>query len=176
MLFSLPWACVLAVRALPVAGGWRRAVVVTGVLALLTALFLPSFFGQEKLNIQPADQVAAAEHLYTEGERGLPIATATPDFPVRVGARYDEYGPDTQNVPNLIEYPEFQHRDLGEADVANVVRFMSTMGERGYLVFSTTQESYAEIYQLAPPGALRELEAALVDSGQFTVWSETPNT
>lgn len=128
------------------------------------------------MNIIPSDEVRAADHLYAAGTPGVPIVIATPDFPVKLAGTYDRFGPDEQNVPALLDHAELRDHQLGPSDVGAVTTVMDRYGREGYLVFGTSQETYAGIYRLAPPGALRSLEAALVGSGRFRLWYSTPDT
>lgn len=179
VLFSLPWSAILAARALaPGDGGWRprRAPSILAVTAGLGALFVPAFFGQAAMNIIPPDEVRAADHLYSAGTPGVPIVLATPDFPVKLADTYDRFGPNEQNVPALLDHAELRDHPLGPSDVGAVTTVLDWYGREGYLVFGTSEETYADIYRLTPPGALRSLETALVRSGRFRLWYSTPNT
>ncbi|MCK9901046.1 hypothetical protein CC117_06305 [Parafrankia colletiae] len=180
VLFSLPWSAILAARALAPGPGhrWRprRALSVLPVLGVLAALFMPAFHGQAAMNILPADEVHAAEHLYDAATPGAAIVTATPDFPVKLTGGYDRFGPAEQNVPALLDHAELRRRPLGRPDVDTVEAVLDGYGPESYLVFATSQETYADIYRIAPPRALRSLEAALEDSGRFSLWYSTANT
>jgi hypothetical protein len=55
--------------------------------------------------------------------------------------------------------PQFQDRMLGPADIDAVVYELGGHRE-AYLMVSTSQADYAELYDLAPPGAVQRLERA----------------
>jgi hypothetical protein len=57
---------------------------------------------------------------------------------------------------------------LGPAGAHAVVRELSGYPD-AYLMVSTSQAAYAELFDLAPPGAVQRLEQALLVSPRFRV-------
>ncbi|MET0415691.1 MAG: hypothetical protein ABW022_06685, partial [Actinoplanes sp.] len=175
LLFSLPWVGGLAFAALDpwLAGGTRRRLRLLlrqpVVLMMLVALFVPAYFGKDELNIVGRGEVAAANWFYTNTPPGSVLMMCGPGFPVRIGARYDEYrGPKSDDDPNLLRTNVLRDRTLGSAeDVDIVVSLILQYSESGYLVFAQSAIRYAHVYQLVPDGAMRNLEQAVAESGRF---------
>ncbi len=177
ILFSAPWAAILIT-------GWvlgtarRRSVVAFSTLAVvMTALFLPAYFGQEELNIVPASEVQAAEYLYENGVSGSVVLLSAPGFPIRLNERYPLFaGPLSDKDPNFLADESRQRRPLGPSDVPAVVDQIRQYSDRGYVVFSKTQESFATTYGVSSTTDLRELERALLESGRFRVFYQNDTT
>ena len=93
--------------------------VLTALVALIfAALFVPSFLGQEELNIISPAEVRASEWFYYHAPRGTVLVLAAPGFPYRYGGTYSEFrGPEGDANPNLLTSAIFQSRQLGSADV-----------------------------------------------------------
>ncbi len=178
VLFALPFASVLGALALePTDGGWRLRQVpsVSVVTGALVAMFLPAFIGQEEINIMTPDTVQAADYFDTHAETGSVLLLAGPDFPLRYGPRYPEFrGPGSDDDPNLLHAVRFRHRQLGAADIDDVVAVLRQYSAHGYLAFATSQDVYAEVFGLAPPGALNSLEEAVARSPRFRVFFTSP--
>ena len=84
---------------------------------MFTALFVPSFFGQEELNIISAGEVRASEQFYYHAQPGSVLVLAAPGFPYRYGGTYPEFrGPEGDANPNLLTSHIFQNRQLGAAE------------------------------------------------------------
>jgi hypothetical protein len=176
VLFAGPWLCILAARALAPADdrwGARRSLLILPVTALLGALFLPSFFGQSELNILPADEVRAVQHLYDAATPGRPIFIGAPFYPAKLAANYDQF---PSYVPSIIDLDQFRGRQLGPADINSVVDYMRGFGDHSYLVITASQETYIEINHTSPPGALRSMERGLIESGHLSLWYQTAST
>ncbi|GAA0517030.1 hypothetical protein Ade02nite_84760 [Paractinoplanes deccanensis] len=177
LLFSIPWAGGLAFAALDpwLAGGTRRRLRLVlrqpVVLLLLVALFVPSFYGKDELNIVGTDEVDAANWFYATTPPGSVLMMCGPGFPVRVGATYNQYrGPKTDDDPNLLRTDVLRDRPLGSRqDVDIVVSLIRQYSRSGYLVFARSSIRYAHVYQLVPDGELRNLERAVARSGRFTL-------
>lgn len=178
VLFSSPWCAVLIAWALstielrPI-----RVALTAGLVAVLAGLFVPTYFGQEELNSMPASEVRTSQYIYANGTKGSVIMLSGPGFPLRVGARYGDFrGPISDEDPNLLRGQTFRDRPLGPPDVPDVIATMLQYSKRGYLVFSATQDEYARVFQLTPPGALRSLEQAVRSSSRFRLWHEDGTT
>ncbi|WP_239345736.1 MULTISPECIES: hypothetical protein [unclassified Frankia] len=178
VLFALPFAAVLGALALePTGGVWRlrQAPRVSAVTGALVAMFLPAFTGQEEINIMTPDTVRAADYFDAHAEAGSVLLLAGPDFPLRYGPRYPEFrGPSSDDDPNLLHTAGFRHRQLGAADLDGVVAVLRQYSTHGYLAFTTSQEVYAEVFGLAPPGALGSLEQAVARSPRFQAFFTSP--
>lgn len=173
VLFSTPWSAVLLAWALgTLPHTWGRTGL-TGVVALtMAALFVPAFLGKEQLHLIPSGEVRASEYFYAHApEGGVPVLSA-PNFPLRLTANYPDHRDLRQKESelNLLQFPRFRHRYFGSSDVESIARVVGSGAAPGYLIFSTSQETYARVYRLTPPGALPALERLLVTSGRFRLW------
>jgi hypothetical protein len=174
-LFSLPWAALLAAgaffprrsaaRGLPGAGRAAAAVVATG--GVLLGGLLVAYFGQERANHIRPGEVAAARRFYRVAPPGSLLMLVASNFPSRLDAGYPHH-PGYSYDPSLLALPHFQDRMLGPADVDAVVRELAGHPD-AYLMLSTSQTAHAELFDLAPPGAVDRLERALLASPRFRV-------
>jgi hypothetical protein len=177
LLFALPWVGGLAFAALDpwLAGGTRRRLRLVlrqpATLLLIVALFVPAFYGKDELHIVTKDEVDAANWFYDNASAGSVLMMCGPGFPVRIGARYNEYrGPKSDDDPNLLRTDALRHRALGTPeDVDMAVDLILQYSTSGYLVFAQIAVTYSSIYRLVPDGALQNLEEAVKVSGRFTL-------
>jgi hypothetical protein len=174
-LFSLPWTAFLAASAFfPHRGAARSPAVAARTAAalmtaggLLVAGLLVAYFGLERANHVRPGEVAAAHYFYRVAAPGSFLMLVASDFPTRLDASYPRH-PGYSYDPSLLALPRFQDRMLGPADVNAVVRELA--GYRvAYLMFSTSQAAHAELFDLAPPGAVDRLERAILASPRFRV-------
>ena len=167
-LFSLPWQTSLIAAAITTVRPRLARAMGAGVLSLTIAVgFVPAFFGADGLNIFPPGEVAASAYFYSHAPSGSVLVLAAPDFPTSDGARYpviDAAG------TSLVSRPEFEHRDLGPADVPAVGAAILRTGTSDFLVFSVTEARSAQWAELAPPHALQNLEGAVAVSPYFRLW------
>jgi hypothetical protein len=172
LLFSSPWTAALISWALATVTRRRlRWLLMASLAVAFTALFVPSFFGAEELYIVSAGEVRASERFYYHAPPGSVLLYATSGFPARYGATYPEFrGPEESEAPSLLSVSSFRNRQLGAAEVPNVISIIKQYAQRGYIVFAKDETAYAELYRLTPPGALGHLEAAVARSPDFRLW------
>lgn len=176
ILFAAPWAAVLIASAI-VLRRPERNLLLAPVLALFLALFLPAYYGAEEVNRIPPSEVTASEFLYANGEEGSVVVGSAPNFPTRAGARYTVLrGERGTSDPVLTRRHEFRQRGLGPANVSTVVDVIHQYSRRGYVVFSQSQETYAEIFGVSTVEDLRSLENAMVASGRFRIFYQNQTT
>jgi hypothetical protein len=174
-LFSLPWTAFLAAGAFfPHRGAGRRPVPAARTAAALTAAggllvggLLVAYFGLERANHIRSGEVAAARRFYQVARPGSFLMLVASNFPTRLDASYPRH-PGFSYDPSLLALPRFQDRMLGPADVPAVVRELSSYPD-AYLMVSTSQAAHAELFDLAPPGAVDRLKRALLASPRFRV-------
>jgi hypothetical protein len=172
ILFSTPWCAALISWALATVARRRLRLVLTmSVAVAFTALFIPSFLGEEELNIISPAEVRASEWFYYHAQPGSVLLLAAPGFPYRYGATYPEFrGPEGDANPNLLTESIFEVRSLGAAQIPDVVARAREYAQHGYIVFDKDETTYAEVFRITPPGALGHLEAALARSPDFRLW------
>jgi hypothetical protein len=172
ILFSSPWLSALMAWALAsVTRRWLKWGLMIGATIVFTALFVPSFFGQEELNIISAGEVRASEQFYYHARPGSVLVLAAPGFPYRYGGTYPEFrGPEGDANPNLLTGHIFQNRQLGAAEVPDVIARIGQYSRYGYIVFAKDETAYAQVMRITPIGALAHLEAAVARSPAFRLW------
>ncbi len=172
ILFSSPWCAALISWALvTVARPRLKWVLMMSGAAICTALFVPSFLGQEELNIISPAEVRASEWFYYHAPAKSVLVLAAPGFPYRYGATYPYFrGPEGDANPNLLTSAIFQSRPLGARDVVRVVRKIREYSPHGYIAFTKDETAYGQVMGLTPTGALAHLEAAVARSPDFRLW------
>jgi hypothetical protein len=172
ILFSSPWCGALISWALATITRQRiRWALTVSVAVVFAALFVPSFLGQEELNIISAAEVNASEWFYYHARPKSVLVLAAPGFPYRYGGTYPEFnGPEGDANPNLLSRRAFQGQQLGVADIPYIITRIEEYARGGYLVFSKDETAYGEIMGITPHGALGHLEAAVARSSDFRLW------
>ncbi|MGW2302888.1 hypothetical protein [Streptomyces sp. NPDC001809] len=178
-LFGLPGAAFFAAAALvPSAGGARRsrgslvrrraaAVALPVVLAVLTAGFLPAYYGKDAMYYTPpaeSDLVTRSIDRLPEG--GLLLATSG-SFPQALH-RYDQ-----------VEHWFFAEQELPENEkmLADPARYLADRIPRGvtaHVVLTRTQDIYTAGEGLLPPGGFATLRTRLKASPLFRTVEEHP--
>jgi hypothetical protein len=172
ILFCSPWCAALISWGLATIARQRlRWMLMTFATLVFTALFIPSFLGQEEFNIIAPAEVRASEWFYYHARLGSVLVLSAPGFPYRYGATYPEFnGPEGDANPNLLSSPVFQARQLGPADIPHIVSRIHEYSRYGYVSFTKDQTAYAEALGITPPDALAHLEAAVASSPDFRLW------
>ncbi len=183
--FSLPWAALLAASAFsPVRRGGRSSpmVALATMLILLAALILPAYYGNDDLYLIPSGEVVAAQYLYNHAPNGSALVLAAPNFPSRISGRYDEYQ-DLQNEaePNLLYYKQLaDYRVLGPQSLPVLSDLVRTFDDKGrrtvFVVFAASGYAAVKGFNLAPAGALQDLEVAMSHSRQWTIFYQNSTT
>ncbi|MFB7592943.1 hypothetical protein [Streptomyces sp. NPDC056169] len=178
-LFGLPGAAFFAAAALvpAVAGAHRSrgglarrriaAVAVPVVLVVLTAGFLPAYYGKDAMYYTPpAETELVTRAIDRLPEGGLILATSG-SFPQALH-RYDQ-----------VEHWFFAEQELPENEkmLADPARYLDERIPRGataHVVLTRTQDIYTAGEGLLPPGGFATLRARLKASPLFTTVEETP--
>lgn len=178
ILFSCPWFAALTACGLATISSSKTRVALTAAAAVaLTALFVPSFLGQEELNVVSRPEFEASAYFYEHGRPHSLLLLSAPGFPYRYGGTYPIFaGPEGDANPNLMQQPRFRNRRLGPADVPAVVQSIHQYAKHGYIAFSRNQAIYARIFNIVPPGSMGRLEAAVARSRRFRLWYENGST
>ncbi|MCW3027657.1 MAG: hypothetical protein JWN81_868 [Solirubrobacterales bacterium] len=173
-LFSSPWRDVVIAWGLVTLGTRIRLGATVAAVGLLVTLFVFAFLGNATTNIIPGGEVRASEHFYSHAPAGAVLMLAGEDFPLRSGARYaDMAGPPGDHSPDLLENHLLGRKALGSADLPTVVNALHRYSRYGFIVFSTTQLAYADIFGSTRKGALTQLERAIAASPRFHLWYAT---
>lgn len=184
-LFASPWCAV--------AGGWlltsllqRQArwpkLVTAGVVALVLALFVPNFFGNEDVYYIPRSEVQACQWLADNTPPGTVFVQSVPGFPARCTADYYSHvGPSRGDTPNLLSVDKrFAKNDFTTdlpALTGQVYDKVRAYGKNSRLIFSLSQERYARAWGLFGGAAGYErLESAVRNSPQFQLIYENSDT
>jgi hypothetical protein len=175
-LFSLPWSSILIAWGLSTIPHRRVRLALTGAtLAALAALFVPAFLGLATINLIGEGEVKASDALDAHAPAHAVLMPAAPNFPTRYGPGYDRFIGSVDTRPNILQVRSFRNRPLGPRDVPAVIAQILHYGPTGFLIFSTSQENYARMFQLTPPGALHNLERAVARSPRFRLWYGNPD-
>jgi hypothetical protein len=162
-LFSLPWVACLAACGLSPAPGtlWRRrAIPRTVVLAVVIALFVVAFFGDDGIFVMTPADVQASEFVYTHARPG-PLMTFAGDFPAPIGADFYKF----PLVNSLLGSGYPGATQLDPADVSLLTAEIASSGggvtAPGYFAVSPSMIAYAEEYGLATAAQCRTFLAAM---------------
>ena len=181
-LFSLPWsACLVASFLRPDPDRHPRLTWLVPPVALLVTvgLLFPSFFGLDWENAIPAAEVGASAYFYSHAEPGVLLGSY--GFPTRLAGNYEEFvrGPNNTD-PNFLVDPRLWGHTLGARDLpilAKKIRYYAGGEEAaGYLVLSTSQSNTATLFGIVPEGSFANLEKALLDSPDWTVFYRNSDT
>lgn len=172
ILFSSPWCAALiswALATIPSRRVSSASMMLTATL--FTGLFVPSFLGQEELNIISAAEARASNWFYYHASPNTVLLLAAPGFPYRYGGTYPSFrGPEGDANPNLMTEPAFQGRPLGPEEVPLVIARIKQYSQGGYVAFTKDETDFAETFRITPPGALSDLERAVAKSPYFRLW------
>ncbi len=162
-LFSLPWTACLAASALrpvPEAFWHPKAILRTSALAVIVALFLVAFFGDDGLNVITPVDMQASVFVSTQARPG-PLMTLAPNFLGPIGANSDKFA---QVGPLLgSDYPGIT--SLRPADIPFLTRQIASYGggvtAPGYFAVSPSAIAYAEEFGLATAAQCHTFLAAM---------------
>jgi hypothetical protein len=172
-LFSLPFASPAVVWAIaPANGVWRlrRAPLVLLTVGALTALFIPSFLGQEETNIIPADEVAGAEYFYQHAEPGSRVYMFGGNAPFRAAANYSRFN----DGDDPLQHP-YACAPRPDRAIVRVITAIPEPAERNYLVFTTSGTTLAHVLGYCQPEEVARIEHALATSYKLELWYKTEN-
>lgn len=177
ILFSSPWTGALTAWGLATVARPRlKWVLATGVGVVFAGLFVPSFMGQEELNIISPTEVQASEYFYSHAHPGTVLVLGAPGFPYRYGGTYPGYsGPEGDANPNLLTSRGFQGHDLGVAQIPGIIDRITEYSHHGYIAFTDAESKYAEVLGVTPKKALNHLEEAVARSPYFRLWFSAPD-
>jgi hypothetical protein len=165
-LFSLPWTVCLAASALSPPSGalWRsKAILPTAVFAVIVALFLVGFYGDDGFNVMTPADVQASLFVYTHASPG-PLMLLTQNFPdsdVPRGIYSDKF----VSVNPLIGSGPPGVTRLSPAAVPFLTNEIASYGggvtAPGYFLVSPSMIAYAEEFGLATAAQCRTFVAAM---------------
>lgn len=188
--FALPWVALLAGAAVAelcrskLAGGFpgRRAPVVATLLCLaLTLGWCIAAYGQDKGNHIRRGEVQASAWFYEHAPDGSLMMLVNGNFPSRLEGNYGRF-----QVNNFFLEPRYHNHDFTTADLPRLIRILegdtrASMDIRqvkyaeAYVIISTSQVEYADLYRLARPEQMDSLETLLATSNQFELVYSNPD-
>lgn len=165
-LFALPFIALFAATALAPGNGPRRwkvlDIVRPAVAGALLVGFLFAYYGKERMNYFPPDEVRTMTQLYRTAPAGSLLLGATSNLPWAFehynAYTYDWYTADSPaDIRRIIAHP--------------VESFTQEMGRypHAYLIFSSTDAAEVEMTGLLPKGSLLRLEREVQASGRFVI-------
>jgi GT2 family glycosyltransferase len=172
-LFALPFIALFAAAALgPFIRGRRRRlaldIVRPFVAGLLLVGFLFAYYGKERMNYFPPDEVNTMMQLYRTAPPGSLLMGATSNLPWG----FEHYNTYTYNWYTADD-PAVVRR-IVNSPVATIAQ---TMGHyrHAYLIFSSTDAAEVEMTGLLPRADLSRIERDVMASGRFVVVMRTPH-
>jgi hypothetical protein len=172
-LFSLPWCCFLIAWMLLGPGerpSWRRRGLTIAALAVLPCLSLVAYFGLERINIVQPQDVAASTWFARHAAPGSLLAGVADGTPGALTANYDQFSSPWGSWGATIigGDPTLTGRELTVDDVPEAIAYLRSFVPRDiYIVLSPSQEANAEMYGLAPDGAVARFSQILADQPEF---------
>jgi hypothetical protein len=187
--FALPWVALLAGAAVAelcrskMAGGLpgRRPAILAALLCLVLAMaWCVTAYGQDKSNHIRVGEVRASAWFYEHAVDGSLMMLVNGNFPSRLEGNYGRF-----EVSNFFLEPQYRNHEFTMVDLPRLVRILdadtrASMAVRrvkqadAYVIISTSQIEYADLYRLARPRQIASLETLLATSNQFElVYSNT---
>jgi hypothetical protein len=169
-LFALPFFALFAATAIEPRTNRIRGKILELIRPLLAGVllvgFLFAYYGKERMNYFPPDEVTTMTQLYRTAPPGSLLLGATSNLPWAFehynAYTYDWYtADDPATIRRIIANP-----------VTNFAREMARY-KHAYLIFSSTDAAEVEMTGLMPRGALPHLEQEVLASGQFRVAMRT---
>jgi hypothetical protein len=180
-LFSAPWCAFLLAGLFVHLGQSSRRVarlprpavvaVLTVGLALMLGASIQGRHGQLLVDQQSPDDLAAARYLYAHGQPGATVVLATPSFPSRVAANYDQFNRSVPvGEPDLVTGAHLTGILDGDS-IGAIQSFADSFdGTTTYLVVSDAMRRQARYFGYLPDGSLDALEATLAQDPQWSVF------
>jgi len=153
---------------------WRTAVLSTTVLALLAAMFMPSYYGKDAENYFPPGEIKLVDQLFEIAPHGSMIIAATPNFP----DAYTDYTDYTQLWLSDDQAPA----DVAAlmADPAAYLTAPALIGYPGappddYVILTRAQYTDVAMDGLLPTGAMARIQTSLTRSPRFRIVLQSPD-
>jgi hypothetical protein len=181
-LFSLPWVALLGGAALTAlcraklpsaAGRYSQAAAAALVSFALVLALCVTAYGQEKGNHIRSGEVDASVWFYDHAADGSLMMLVNGNFPSRLEGNYARF-----EVDNLMVEPRYQNHYYVPADLPRIVRILqadtrASLTKRrvkeanAFLIVSTSQVEYADLYRQALPQQMDSLESIVASSNLF---------
>jgi hypothetical protein len=162
-LFSLPWTVCLAASAIrPLAASISRlgSLVAPAVLAVAIALFLPSFFGDDGVNVMPQSDVQGVLAFYQSARPGT-IFSMADNAPGDLNGRYNLFGSQFLYGPaGLVTGPRLYLSDAA-AFTRLIKKNTLNPDEPTYVLITKSMETYAAEYGFLNASNVQELRTML---------------
>jgi hypothetical protein len=127
-----------------------------------------AYYGKEKINYFPQQEVDAANYIADHAQPGALIYSATWDWPLQI-RNYENY-----------QYESISNFDANyKAEILNdpvgVIALEMSHFSSGYLIISNSQKAEANMTGILPAGSLDRIQNALVKSPVFRVVYQNPD-
>ena len=154
----------------------RTALLGVAVLAVLTAAFYPSYYGKDRVNYFPPQEIQLVDQLYAIAPAGSQIIAATPNFPDAY-RNYNEY---------TLWWLSDNDPATNTALLADPAGYLTGQKQTGwihqqnpraysYLVFTRAQLADVSMDGLLPAGSIQRIEKSLNASPRFRVILQNPD-
>ena len=168
-LFSLPFACFLAVQLLPSARTLRgrrvAAGAMLGVALLLTPCFVLVRYGNQLVDERSGPEVEAVRELYSLADPGALLVAGNENTPWR----WTEYGEHRHvTLDRLLE--DEAPQDVSAVESALHDRLLDDE-PHGLVLLTRQQLEYERLFGRRAPYALADVQQVLLDSPRFQVVS-----
>jgi hypothetical protein len=160
-LFSLPFACCYAARAVLPAPGWAPSMALAGVALVLVAGFLFTRYGNEQTELFTRAEVQAVDRLYAMAPKGSVLLAASTNVPWKQ-RHYADY-----RFQLLSRQLRFAARPSPAGLAAGVARYMRGTKTPSFLLITRSQRIYDRILGAPAWGSATDILRAVRGSGAF---------
>lgn len=133
----------------------------------LLGAFMFAYYGKERANYFPPQEVAVMQKLYAQAPPGSRLIGAASNLPWAF-AHYEAY-----HYLWFAEYPPGLAAKVARAPVTTLVDEMKNY-RHAYVIFAVSESALIGMDGMMPPGAYQHIEQAVLRSPQFRVWASNP--
>jgi hypothetical protein len=179
-LFSLPWTvCLVASAIKPVSFRYSKVGVLRApiALAIVVALFFPSFFGDDASNVIPQDEVKGVLAFYKTANPGTIFAVDN-NFPENINGRYNLFGEQLLYGDGGLLVKKGEPITSNATAITRIVTQNSLRaGEPAYILITTGMLRFGKAYGFLTASDLQRLRTTLSNApGWFLLSSSSDVT
>jgi hypothetical protein len=142
-----------------------------GALTVMSVGLVVAYYGLEAVSRMRPGEIDAVEYVTNHAPNGSILMIASPNAPMRANANYDHLQlPAGEMDPNLLNDPQFINHEYDPHDPNSIRRFLEQWAPRatdGFILLTTGQQAYLDLYRLGPPDAVAHLDELL---GRSSDW------